>query len=62
MKKVLQCMHVHDSFMHELLSLNIEQKQVVEDITDRIVEVEKALDSLKVTVDNIDTDIGHKQN
>ena len=49
-KKATQCMHVLDSPMYELETLNTEQKQAVDDITDRIVELEKVLAS-QLTVD-----------
>ena len=34
-------MHVLDLRMHDLQALNIEQKQTVDNITDRIFEIEK---------------------
>ena len=37
-EKVSQWVHVLDSLILELQTLNIEQKQIVDDITDRIVE------------------------
>ena len=52
--QVSQHVHVLDSLIHELQSLNIEWKQTVDDSTDRIDELEKALASLQLTVDNND--------
>ena len=54
-EQVLQGVYVLDSLTHEL------HKQKLDDITGRIVELEKALASLQFTVDNNDTGLGHKQ-
>ena len=43
-------MHVVDSLTQELKTLTIEEKQTVDDITDRIVELEKALVLLQITI------------
>ena len=47
-----QCVHVHDSFTHELQTLNPEQKHAVDDITDNIIELQKVIALLQLTVDN----------
>ena len=52
-EKVSKCVHVPDSLTHELQSLNIEQKETVDDI---IVELEKNIsfiDSKGVEFDDI---------
>ena len=43
-------MHILDSLMYELQSLSI-VKQTVDDITDKIIELERALASLQFTAD-----------
>ena len=46
--------------MHYLQSLNIEKEHTVDDITDRVVELEKVLDSLQFTADSRDIDSDDK--
>ena len=44
-KKVSNCVNVLDSSTQELQTLNGEQKQAVDDITDKILDPEKVLAS-----------------
>ena len=53
-------MHVPDLLTHELLSLNIEQKHTVDDIADKIVELEKVLASLQMKLYSANTNLDHK--
>ena len=54
-------MHALDSLTHELQDLNREQKQAADDITDILVELEKALASLYITEENTHTDLENKE-
>ena len=53
-------MHVLVTLTQELKSLNVEQILTVTDITLRIVDLDKALVSLQITVDNKHTNIVDK--
>ena len=46
--KKIWCVHVLDSLKDRLQILNTEWKQVVDDIMDRVVELEEALRSLQI--------------
>ena len=54
-------MHALDSLTCELQTLNTEDKQAVDDITDKIVEPENVLPSLQITEDTTHTDLDKKQ-
>ena len=45
-------MHVLNALVQELQSLNVEEKQAVDDITDRIVDIDKVLALLQITADS----------
>ena len=59
--RIMQCVHVLTSLIHELQTLHMVQKHTVDDITDRIVELEKALISLQLAVHNTNTDLENEQ-
>ena len=53
--------YASDLITHQLETLNREHKQAVGDITDRIVELEKALAPLQITADNTHIDVDKEQ-
>ena len=54
-------MHLLDAIIHELHSLNMEQKWRVHDITDRSIKLYEALAFSQTSNDNKEADFGNKQ-
>ena len=54
-------MYALESLTYESQTLNTEQKHAADDITDKIVELEKVLVALKVTTDNTHIDLDKEQ-
>ena len=58
--KTSQHIYEHDLLGQDLETLNVEHKQKVDDISDRIVDWEKLLASLQITADSKHTDSQNK--
>ena len=60
MKKVPHCVHVLASIMKELQTLNSELKQIGDDITDKIVDIEKVIALMQIVFDSKYIDLDDK--